>query len=101
TLYGEVRGASDFRKNIYAMGGALVFKACVLVTTFAAMAHGMGFNFYGILSGEYWASVTKAPTYWFPYPGMLAAMFIGNGFFHVVFLLLLSLWVLGCGWRLI
>src|ERR1043166_1667891 len=24
TLYGEVRGASDFRKNIYAMGGALV-----------------------------------------------------------------------------
>src|SRR5215211_9109873 len=24
TLYGEVRGASDFRKNIYAMAGALV-----------------------------------------------------------------------------
>src|SRR5919109_4134788 len=24
TLYGEVRGASDFRKNIYAMGGALI-----------------------------------------------------------------------------
>src|ERR671929_1844924 len=24
TLYGEVRGASDFRKNIYAMGGALL-----------------------------------------------------------------------------
>ena len=50
TLYGEVRGASDFRKNIYAMGGALVFTTIVVVLTFAAMAHAMGYNFYGILS---------------------------------------------------
>jgi basic amino acid/polyamine antiporter, APA family len=98
TLYGEVRGASDFRKNIYAMGGALVFTTIVVVITFAAMAHAMGYTFYGVLSGEYWASVTKAPTYWFPYPGMLAAMFIGNGFFQVILLLLLSLWFFGwCG----
>ena len=95
TLYGEVRGASDFRKNIYAMGGALVFTTIVVLITFAAMAHAMGYTFYGVLSGEYWVSVTKAPTYWFPYPGMLAAMFIGNGFLQVVLLLLLSLWFFG------
>ncbi|MGN6377877.1 MAG: amino acid permease [Gaiellales bacterium] len=94
TLYGEVRGASDFRKNIYAMGGALVFTTVVVVATFAAMAHAMGFNFYGILSAEYWASFT-APTYWFPYPGMLAAMFFHNGLVQVVLLLLLSLWFFG------
>jgi amino acid transporter len=95
TLYGEVRGASDFRKNIYAMGGALVFTTVVVVVTFAAMAHATGYSFYGILSGEYWASVTKAPTYWFPYPGMLAAMFFHNGLVQVVLLLLLSLWFFG------
>src|SRR5919202_605510 len=31
TLYGEVRGASDFRKNIYAMGGALVVTSILAV----------------------------------------------------------------------
>ena len=45
TLYGEVRGASDFRKNIYAMGGALLFTTVVVLITFAAMAHAMGFRF--------------------------------------------------------
>ena len=94
TLYGEVRGASDFRKNIYAMGGALLFTTVVVLITFAAMAHAMGFDFYGILSSEYWVAFTS-PTYWFPYPGMLAAMFFSNGFVQVVLLLLLSLWFFG------
>ena len=94
TLYGEVRGASDFRKNIYAMGGALLFTTVVVLITFAAMAHAMGFSFYGILSSEYWAAFTS-PTYWFPYPGMLAAMFFSNGLIQVVLLLLLSLWFFG------
>ena len=95
TLYGEVRGASDFRKNIYAMGGALVFTTVVVVITFAAMAHAMGYSFYGTLSGEYWASFTKEPTYWFPYPGMLAAMFFHNAIVQIILLLLLSLWFFG------
>jgi len=95
TLYGEVRGASDFRKNIYAMGGALLFTTVVVVVTFAAMAHAMGYSFYGVLSNEYWATITKEPTYWFPYPGMLAAMFFHNAFVQIVLLLLLSLWFFG------
>ena len=36
-----------------------------------------------------------SPTYWFPYPGMLAAMFFSNGLIQVVLLLLLSLWFFG------
>ena len=59
------------------------------------MAHAMGYRFYGVLSGEYWAAVTKAPTYWFPYPGMLAAMFLHNELLQVVLLTLLSLWFFG------
>ena len=41
TLYGEVKGASDFRKNVYAMAGALIFTTLVVLITFAAMAHAM------------------------------------------------------------
>ena len=37
------------------------------------MAHSVGLDFYGILSGEYWLTVVKEPFYLFPYPGMLAA----------------------------
>ena len=94
TLYGEVRGASDFRKNIYAMGGALVFTTVVVVLTFAAMAHAMGFNTYGIMSSAYWGYFT-APLAVFPYPGTLAAFFYHNELLQVILILLLSLWFFG------
>jgi APA family basic amino acid/polyamine antiporter len=94
TLYGEVRGASDFRKNIYAMGGALVFTTVVVVITFAAMAHAIGFETYGIMSSAYWAYFT-APLAIFPYPGTIAAFFYTNELVQVVLILLLSLWFFG------
>jgi APA family basic amino acid/polyamine antiporter len=94
TLYGEVRGASDFRKNIYAMGGALVFTTIVVVLTFAAMAHAMGFQTYGIMSAAYWGYFT-APLAIFPYPGTLAAFFYTNELVQVILILLLSLWFFG------
>jgi amino acid transporter len=94
TLYGEVRGASDFRKNIYAMGGALVFTTVVVVVTFAAMAHAIGFETYGIMSSAYWGYFT-APLAVFPYPGTIAAFFYTNELVQVVLILLLSLWFFG------
>jgi len=95
TLYGEVRGASDFRKNIYAMGGALVFMTVITVITLGAMAHSVGLDFYGILSGEYWLTVVKEPFYLFPYPGTLAAFFYTNEVVQLAIIWLLGLWFLG------
>ncbi|HZY56530.1 MAG TPA: amino acid permease, partial [Rubrobacteraceae bacterium] len=46
TLYGEVRGASDFRKNIYAMAGALVFTSPAAVILLLLFAKTFGLNFY-------------------------------------------------------
>jgi amino acid transporter len=71
TLYGEVRGAKDFRKNVYAMGGALVFTTVTAIITFAAIDHAMGYNFFAALSASYWG-VAKGPVAMFPYPGTLA-----------------------------
>lgn len=94
TLYGEVRGVSDFRKNVYAMGGALLFTTVVVLVTFAAMAHAMGWNTYRIVSSAYWGYFT-APLAMFPYPGTLAAFFYHSEIVQVVIILLLSLWFFG------
>ena len=95
TLYGEVRGASDFRKNIYAMGGALVFMTVITVITLASLAHSVGLDFYGILSGEYWLTVTDEPFYLFPYPGTLAAFFFHSAIPQLIVIWLLALWFFG------
>jgi basic amino acid/polyamine antiporter, APA family len=94
TLYGEVKGASDFRRNIYAMAGALIFTTVVVIITFAAMAHAMGFETYGIMSSAFWAYF-EAPIAPFPYPGTLAAFFFSNALVQLVIIVLLSLWFFG------
>ncbi|MDX6552589.1 MAG: basic amino acid/polyamine antiporter, family [Gaiellales bacterium] len=94
TLYGEVKGASDFRRNIYAMAGALIFTTVVVVITFAAMAHAMGFETYGIMSSAFWGYFVS-PLAAFPYPGTLAAYFFSNALVQLIIILLLSLWFFG------
>src|ERR671915_902489 len=46
TLYGEVRGASDFRKNIYAMAGALILTSIFAVILLLLFAKTFGWDFY-------------------------------------------------------
>ena len=94
TLYGEVKGASDFRRNVYAMSGALIFTTAVVLITFALMAHAVGWNTYGIMSSAFWGYFT-APVAIFPYPGTMAAMFYSNELVQLIIILLLSLWFFG------
>ncbi|MDX6594146.1 MAG: hypothetical protein QOJ13_3342 [Gaiellales bacterium] len=94
TLYGEVKGASDFRKNVYSMAGGLILMTILTIVTFVAMSRSMGYDFFGILSGTYWGTVA-GPVAIFPYPGMLAAFFLENAALQVILLLLLSLWFFG------
>src|SRR5919201_1223271 len=76
TLYGEVRGASDFRKNIYAMGGALIATSIMGVALLGLFAKTFGWSFYNNANNAFWAGTI--PTGAFPYPGMLAASFFGS-----------------------
>src|ERR687895_1927984 len=79
TLYGEVRGASDFRKNIAAMGGALIATTILAVSSLLLFAKTFGWDFYNAANNSYWgqpalfAYVDDAPFTFFPYPGLLAA----------------------------
>ena len=91
TLYGEVRGASDFRKNIYAMGGALLFTTFMAVIFFLLFAKTFGWHFYEAANYAYGTGPIPVA----PYPGTFAAFFLGSRVLQFIFISLLSLWFLG------
>jgi APA family basic amino acid/polyamine antiporter len=99
TLYGEVRGASDFRKNIYAMGGALIATTLAAVVLFLLFAKTFGWDFYNAANNAYWgtiyAYVENAPVTTFPYPGLMAAFLMDGAFWQFLLVALLSLWFFG------
>ena len=93
TLYGEVRGASDFRKNIYAMGGALLATTIVGAIFLLLFAKTFGWDFYSASNNAYWAGTN--PIGVFPYPGTLAAFLMGSPVLQFILITLLSLWFFG------
>jgi APA family basic amino acid/polyamine antiporter len=93
TLYGEVRGASDFRKNIYAMGGALLATTIVGAIFLLLFAKTFGWDFYNAANNAFWAGT--GPVGVFPYPGTLAAFLMGSPVLQFILITLLSLWFFG------
>ncbi|HEX5848288.1 MAG TPA: amino acid permease [Rubrobacter sp.] len=93
TLYGEVRGASDFRKNIYAMAGALIFTSIFAVILLLLFAKTFGWDFYYAANVNFWNG--EGPVAAWPYPGLLTAMLLGNPVLQVLLVAVLSLWFFG------
>jgi APA family basic amino acid/polyamine antiporter len=93
TLYGEVRGASDFRKNIFAMGGALVVTTIAGIVLLLLFSKTFGWDFYNSANNAWWAGTI--PTGAWPYPGMLAASFFGSPVLQFLLVGVLSLWFFG------
>jgi amino acid transporter len=91
TLYGEVRGASDFRKNIYAMGGALVFVTALAVIFFLLFAKTFGWHWYEAANFAY----STGPLGVVPYPGTFGAFILGARIWQFILILLLTLWFIG------
>ncbi|MGH2915262.1 MAG: APC family permease [Solirubrobacteraceae bacterium] len=93
TLYGEVRGASDFRKNIYAMGGALVATTIAAVILFLLFTKTFGWNFYEDANSAFWAKTTPTGTWY--YPAMLVTAFFHSRVAAFIFIAVMSLWFFG------
>jgi basic amino acid/polyamine antiporter, APA family len=93
TLYGEVRGASDFRQNIYAMAGALLATSLAAVALFLLFSKTFGWDWYNAANNAFWAGTI--PTGVWPYPGMLAASFLGSPVLQFILIAVLSLWFFG------
>src|SRR4051812_28377352 len=93
TLYGEVRGASDFKKNIIAMAGALVVTSIAAVIFFLLIAKTMGWDFYNSSNNAFWSGTDSMGGVW-PYPVTLATFFI-SPWLQFIVILLMSLWFFG------
>jgi APA family basic amino acid/polyamine antiporter len=93
TLYGEVRGASDFKNNIKAMGGALIATTILAAITLLLFAKTFGWDFYNASNNAYWLG--EGPLGVFPYPGLLAAFLMDGALWQVILIGLLSLWFFG------
>jgi amino acid transporter len=100
TLYGEVRGATDFRRNVAGMGYALLATTLLGVALLYAIGKGVGWDFYMQANGAWWNYVwgytDQAPAmpFW-PYPTLFAAFLAGNRFIQFLIVALMSLWWFG------
>jgi basic amino acid/polyamine antiporter, APA family len=99
TLYGEVRGASDFKRVMSGMMWGLWVTVIGAVLLLLLMAKTFGWQFFNAANANYWFPLyggTAAPTIpVFPYPPLLASFFIHNAAFQALFVLAFGAWFLG------
>ncbi len=54
TLYGEVRGASDYKRNFWGMAAAIIVTTVGALVFFALIAKTIGWDFYNKANGAFW-----------------------------------------------
>ena len=100
TLYGEVRGASDYKRNFWGMAAGIIVTAVLALIFFALIGKTLGWDFYNKANGAFWnftwGYTDEAPPlpFW-PYPVLFAAMMTKSPFLQFLVVLLMSLWWFG------
>ncbi len=100
TLYGEVRGATDFKRNITGMGAALGVTTLLGIVLLYAISKTVGWEFYVQAGGAWWnyawgyTDVAPALPVW-PYPALFAAFLTSNRIVQFIVVALMSLWWFG------
>jgi basic amino acid/polyamine antiporter, APA family len=100
TLYGEVRGASDYKRNFWGMAAAIIVTTVGALVLFALIAKSIGWDFYNKSNGAFWnwgfGYVTDAPPFplW-PYPALFATFMVKSRVVQFIVVLLMSLWWFG------
>jgi basic amino acid/polyamine antiporter, APA family len=93
TLYGEIRGASDFKRVFRGMFFGLWITVTCTVVFLLLVSKTVGWGFYQDLN-QLGYNGTPQFGIW-PYPFMFAAWLVHNTAFQVVLILVLSLWFFG------
>src|SRR6202521_209477 len=98
TLYGEVRGAKEYRKVFSAMFWGLWVTVALVVLIILLIVKTIGWDFYYASNAAYWNSVAggAAPIVatW-PYPVMFAGWLVGNHLFQALLIAVMGLWFFG------
>jgi basic amino acid/polyamine antiporter, APA family len=93
TLYGEIRGASDFKRVFTGMFSGLWITVILTIVFLLLVAKTIGWDFYQNLNSlDY--NLTPQFGIW-PYPFLFAGWLVHNTVFQVVLILALSLWFFG------
>lgn len=100
TLYGEVRGASDYKRNFWGMFWAIVITAGLALVFFALIGKTLGWDFYNKANGAFWNytwgyTETPSPLPFWPYPALFAAFMVKSRIVQFIVILLMSLWWFG------
>ncbi len=92
-LYGEVRGAQDFKRVFIGMFLGLWATVLISVIFLLLADKTFGWNFFNSANAAYWAGKSPIPV--FPYPVLMAGWLVHNEAFQIVLILLMSLWFFG------
>jgi len=101
TLYGEVRGAREYRRPFISMFAGLWVTVALIALLILLTAKTMGWEFYNAANSLYWNSFYAVPgapapviPVW-PYPVLLAAWLIPNHAIQFAIVLVMGLWFFG------
>jgi APA family basic amino acid/polyamine antiporter len=94
TLYGEVRGAGDFKRVFNGMFWGLWVTVILSVLFFLLANRTFGWDFYMAANNNFWSGLEGAMPVW-PYPALLAGLLVDNAAFQAILILLMSLWFFG------
>src|SRR2546421_207332 len=95
TLYGEVRGAKEYRKVFNAMFWGLWITVALVAVIILLIVKTIGWDFYYAANAAYWNSIFVAgsaapPVPIWPYPVMLAGWLVSNHLFQALLIAVLG-----------
>lgn len=99
-LYGEVRGATDFKRNFWGMASALILTTVLAAVFFLLIDKSISWDFYMKSNAAWWNyswgytdQVPPLPIW--PYPALLAAVMVKSRLVQILVILLMSFWWFG------
>ncbi len=98
TLYGEVRGATDYKRNLSGMAWGLGVTTVLGVLFFLGINKSIGWDFYMQANGAWWNSIwfgAESPMPMWPYPALFAAFLTDSTLVQLLIIVLMSFWWFG------
>ncbi len=98
TLYGEVRGATDYKRNFAGMAWGLGVTTALGILFFLGVNKTIGWDFYMQANGAWWNSVwfgAESPMPMWPYPALFAVFLTNSTVVQLLVIVLMSFWWFG------
>jgi amino acid transporter len=98
TLYGEVRGASDYKRNFWGMAWAIIVTAVLGIVFFLLIHKTIGWEFYMNANGAFWSSIfygTEVAIPVWPYPVQFATFLTGSRLLQFLIIFAVGFWWIG------